>query len=174
MTENGHGDFYVGYRPRAPRDLGRFTLRTAILLAAIGGALAALLAGLQGPFGPGVFEFGLTREFEGVLAERPYPTLMVERPGVAAGTFSRYMLVAFGKRGAGAEMAGLDGRRVRLEGTLVYRDGDTMIEVRTGSVEAVDGIAGTIPGAEELGVVTLAGEIVDSKCYLGVMKPGRE
>ena len=50
-----------------------------------------------------------------------------------------------------------------------------MIEVVSGSVEAVSGAESTEPASHRiaLGSHTLRGEIVDSKCFLGVMKPGR-
>jgi hypothetical protein len=71
-------------------------------------------------------------------------------------------------------VVGLDGRSVRLEGSLVFRNGETMIEVVEDSiVEAPNVSVVQAPRAsEELGTVTLVGEIVDSKCYLGVMNPG--
>ena len=49
-----------------------------------------------------------------------------------------------------------------------------MIEVEPGSVEADGGSAQSNPLGEPrpLGPMTLRGEIVDSKCYLGVMNPG--
>jgi hypothetical protein len=49
-----------------------------------------------------------------------------------------------------------------------------MVEVVAGSVEAIGPTAARpTGGAVDLGLQTLRGEIVDSKCYLGVMKPGR-
>jgi hypothetical protein len=51
-----------------------------------------------------------------------------------------------------------------------------MIEVhRVQPVAAPNGALAALASAEEqpLGTWTLAGEIVDSKCHLGVMKPGR-
>jgi hypothetical protein len=52
-----------------------------------------------------------------------------------------------------------------------------MIELVEGSIHPLEGEAPSVPdpvGKIDLGVRTLRGEIVDSKCYLGVMKPGRE
>ena len=74
-----------------------------------------------------------------------------------------------------AEVAGFDGRRVKLRGTLIHRDDTSMIEVVTGSISTASAAQGeSLPGPtlETLGAQTLAGEIVDSKCYLGVMNPG--
>jgi hypothetical protein len=77
-----------------------------------------------------------------------------------------------GKSGAQQAVAGLDGQFVTLSGTLVYRDDITMIEVDPDT--PAGNSSNTMPAQPEqaLGQFTLRGEIVDSKCYLGVMKPG--
>ena len=167
-------DFYVGYQRQAPDGLGRFLRRTVLALLLVGGLMAAALAALQEGFDPGVFEFGAVRDFEGVVHAQPHPLLLVDRPGRAGGEPSRFLLVAAGKHGADAEVAGLDRRHVRLRGTLIHRQGQTMVEVAPGSVEATGKTVNRREdGPADLGTHTLRGEIVDSKCYLGVMKPGR-
>ena len=166
-------DFYIGYQRQAPAGLGRFLRRVVVALLLAGSVVAVTLAALQGRFDPGVFEFGVVRDFEGTIQARPHPLLLVDRPGEGAGEPSRFFLVAAGKHGADADIAGLDGRRARLRGTLIHRQGQTMVEVVAGSIEAI-GVPGAGTGAAiDLGIQTLRGEIVDSKCYLGVMKPGR-
>jgi hypothetical protein len=122
-----------------------------------------------------VFEFGAPRELEGTLREYPFPALLVARPGDPGGQvpYSTYVLAGTGKRGAAGAVAGLHGARVRLKGTLAYRDGATLVEVDRESIRRLDPVdPGVTDGAEDLGVVTLSGEIVDSKCFLGVMNPG--
>ena len=169
--ESKGGEFYVGYLPAAPRRLARTLRRTVLALGALAVALAILLVAGQQAFPTSTFEFGRYREFEGVFEKRPYPSLLVAGPEAS---ISRYLLVAFGKHGADAETAVIrNGQRVRLRGSLIYRDTDKMIELSAGSA-SVAGSAPAFSGPEllDLGPVTLAGEIVDSKCYLGVMNPG--
>ena len=49
-----------------------------------------------------------------------------------------------------------------------------MIEVQPGSVQAAaSALSVVLPGTVKLGRQTLVGEIVDSKCFLGVMNPGQ-
>ena len=168
-------EFYIGYSKQAPPALAGFLRRWVILLLVVGAGLAALFAGVvQSRFDPGVLEYGAVRNFEGVVREGPHPVLLVEGSGSGESVASPFYLVAFGKHGAGDEVAGLDGRRARLDGSLIYRDGETMIEVVGGSVES---LGSTREGAQsefkDLGIQTLRGEIVDSKCFFGVMKPGR-
>lgn len=175
MSEGERGEFYVGYGRRAPPGLARFAGFAAALIVAAGAALAALAAARQGPFEPGTFEYGQRRTFRGVVRERPFPVL--ERGYSGAGSEgalpSGSYLVAPGKLGAGSEVEGLDGRRVSLSGSLIHRGPQRMIEVEPGSAEPVGGGPVPLPSGEDLGHFRLVGEIVDSKCYLGVMKPGR-
>lgn len=164
-------DFYVGYLPKAPENVRRFLRRVVVGLGLLAVMAALVLVFWQSRFAASSFEFGNNREFEGVVQARPYPELLVLRPGRAEAGFSRYLLVAPGKHGADDLVAGFDSQVVRLQGQLIYRDGATMVEVLPGSVVAAGGAA-TPPTEKSLGAVTLTGEIVDSKCYLGVMNPG--
>jgi hypothetical protein len=59
-----------------------------------------------------------------------------------------------------------------MRGSLIYRDDKTMLEIEEGSIEVVDDARAAALPEEDLGRRTLRGEIVDSKCFLGVMKPG--
>jgi len=164
-------EFYVGWQERAPAGLARHTRRVTALLALAAAGLALALAAAQRPFALSAFEFGVVREFRGILVERPHPALRVARPGRPPG-WSRYLLVGPGKRGARELVEGLDGRPVRIAGSLIHADGQVMIEVVPGSAEALVG-AGAEPVGEVLGERTLRGEIADAKCHLGVMNPGR-
>jgi len=164
-------EFYIGWRETSPPGFARRTRSAAVTLLVLAIALGALVGASQSTLPPAVFEFGVARDFQGTLVERPYPMLRVRRPGAGAG-WSRYLLVGPGKHGADELFEGLDGYSVLLRGTLVHHDGRTLIEVVPGSIEPVaEGQAG--PASVTLGERTLVGEIADSKCHLGVMNPGR-
>jgi hypothetical protein len=60
---------------------------------------------------------------------------------------------------------------VHLRGERIYRGADRMIEVQSGSL-AITG-KGELPIEIDLGRTELTGELVDSKCYFGVMNPGQ-
>ncbi len=85
---------------------------------------------------------------------------------------SRYLLVATGKHGADGQVAAHVGKNVRLSGTLIYRDGQTMVELLRDSIAVVNDVVPPLPAPQKLGQFELVGEIVDSKCYFGVMNPG--
>lgn len=178
MSASEH-EFYVGYLERAPAGLAR-SLRTRVgLLLALVAGLAVLLGTAHERRPPARFEYGTPVELEGVLLARPYPHLVVPRPGRTGDlvAVSSYTLVAPWKRGADALVAGLDGRAVRLRATLARRDGRLVAELVPDSLVEVARPAGgggvpEEPRAVSLGRRTLVGEIVDSKCFFGVMNPG--
>jgi len=167
-------EFYVGYLPKMPPGIAR-RVCVAIALCLVAGIVCAVVfAGSQRTFAPSTFEYGKELTFEGTIEASPYPTLVVARPGTSAGTTSssRYTLVGAGKHGADEETARFVAKTVKLKGQLLYRDGETLIEVMPGTVSATETPAASGEPAQELGPVALSGEIVDSKCYFGVMNPG--
>jgi hypothetical protein len=162
-------EFYIGYEPDMPPRLAARIHLAARALIACALLLPATLVLSQGRFAPAVFEFGETRTFEGTLVEYPYPALIVAD---TAGDVA-YWLVGRGKHGAAALVRGRDGRRVRLSGSLIQREADAMLEVGPDAIMMIDdGRARAAEPLRSLGPIVVQGEIVDSKCHLGVMKPG--
>jgi hypothetical protein len=135
--------------------------RASAALVLLGLALAVLLLAGQAPFPASYFDFGHYREYEGALEAWPYPMLLTGG--------ERYLLVAPGKHGL--DSGQFAGQHVRLKGALISRGSDQMLEVLPESMAPVAGAARP-DHITDLGEVTLKGEIVDSKCYLGVMNPG--
>jgi hypothetical protein len=174
MPDSAREEFYVGYLPEAPAQLGARTRKIALSLLLLATLVGAGVSLGFGRLPVANFEFGTARSFVGTVIEKPYPALLVERPGTIQGlpTYSRYHLVSFGKFGASAAVEGWNGRRVALEGTLVFREGQTMIELVGGTLSEAEGDAVLPLDDESLGTHRLQGEIVDSKCFLGVMNPG--
>jgi hypothetical protein len=139
-------------------------------------ATSATLVTTQERFDPGTFEFGHSRTFDGRLEADPYPVLAVAPPAAPDQNPARFrfVLVGFGKTGAAEDVGSHLGSDAMLDGTLVYRDDMTMVEIAPGTVKGTTlGARSVEADVEVLGELTLAGEIVDLKCYLGVMKPGR-
>lgn len=168
-------EFYIGYLDNAPPKTSRFLKHTALLLTLAAITVGGIMVAIQQPFYPSHFEFLQYRSFEGQLIEHPYPQLRIQLPGKSnnAPVFTRYHLVNEGKWGLDAEVAGLDKQQVELQGALIYRDNQVMIEVVPETIKAKG--RSPLPAQEPhiLGTFTFAGEIVDSKCFLGVMNPGQ-
>lgn len=167
---------FVGWLPM-PRAFARFLLPVAAgVIVGLVAVAATVASGRRSP-GRGVWEDRPTT-FVGIAYAEPYPTLRVpgDNPGDPPASV---LLVGEGKFGAADRVRPHDGRPVRVTGTLLRRDGWRMLELAsTGDgVRPVDlpepELAGLRrPPPRTRGRVTLRGEIVDSKCYLGAMKPG--
>lgn len=165
-------EFYVGYLPKAPVEIAH-RIRTVVVLLLIFAAIAAMVfARVQRTFAPSVFEYGKVGTFEGTIEATPYPILIVAEPGSIEPKASRYLLVAEGKHGADSQAAAFTGKTVQLRATRIYRDNQMMLEVASGSISLKGDSVQSVPPIKELGTFELSGEIVDSKCYLGVMNPG--
>lgn len=178
-----NSDFYIGYLPKMPESIKRMIKPFIVFLAMAAICFAVLFAIGQQPFAASVFRYGSPGQFQGTIQARPVPFLLVESKTKIKGlpTFARRPLVGEGKHGVGEDVTALDGKRVKLQGTLIERDGISMIEVVSGSIERVDPERGRVDNGgpefsetKSLGIMTLNGEIIDSKCYLGVMNPGNK
>jgi hypothetical protein len=174
---DGDDELYIGWQAAAPGGLARgIRLRVIALLAATT-AVGVVLALTHAPASSARFEYGVVRSFTGRLEHVPYPTLVVTRPGMdasnAAGSTSCWLLTVFGKRGADGVTAAFDGHDVRCEGSLIHRDGVTMVELLPDTLVDLGVSAATRMNVATAGeLIRLEGEIVDAKCFLGVMKPG--
>jgi hypothetical protein len=178
MPTDQDDPFFIGWlpAPAAHRRLLR-PLAAGLLLGAV--AVAAVAALGQRDPGPGHWDAGRLHSFDGWLVTRPYALLWV--PGAPGRTF---LLVEEGKFGALPRAEPLtrgwpDGRPVRATGTVLDRDGRWMLELAAGpeglrpltaeEARALPPVTQPTTTAED---VTLAGEIIDPKCYLGAMRPG--
>ncbi len=163
-------EFYVGYLPLPAGDRRALRLIVPALLWLMVVVSALVVVSQRSP-GDAVWEDGKTITIEGVLVERPYP--MVELGASTPPVF----LVEQGKHGAQARASGIDGKRVRVTGWRLARDGREILELapEASAITIVPGSAQRGSGAAarlERNDVVLSGEIVDYKCYLGAMKPG--
>lgn len=172
-------EFYVSYidgslGPKTKTSLKRFTI-IAILVIAIG---ALLFSFSQNTFKNSTFELLSETKITGVFHEHPYPMLRVE---VAKNTFKNILLLGFGKSSANPfleqlqnEVKDLNGKTLSIEGNLIYYNGKTLIQITDDEkIVLVDGNNKNIPLKETISKMTLEGEIIDPKCYFGVMKPGK-
>ena len=167
-------EFYVGYLPQAPPRLARWLRKCVVALFFVVYLVGAALPLLHELRPAARFEYGSPVAMAGTLAAHPHPRLLVPRPGRVDGAaaVTSFPLVAPWKHGADELVAAFDGQRVRLEATLAFRDGITVAEVVPGSVRPEEAAGTTVEAEQALGRRTLVGEIVDSKCFFGVMNPG--
>ena len=162
-------EFFIGYEPPMPPRIAAFTRRAVIAIAGGGLVWAVTLGPSHVRLEGGTFEYGHPRRFSGTVVEAPVPALQLD--GNRGGT-PWLLLVAPGKHGAAGAVRGLAGRHVTLTGTRIARAGQTMIEIQPASLAVGPPTAMVEVSAPGSGPVRLRGEIVDSKCFLGVMVPG--
>lgn len=178
-------EFYIGWMPAAPTRLARKLFKWSAVIISLVILVSASLALLQRPFSTASFEFGQTVSLTGVYHDWPVPSLRIESSGDFSGQQAAITvpLVGYGKSGARSiidqlekdSLVRLNGRTLTLRGSLLYSDGKTILQIdrydhpltRIGSMQANSG-----QQIDTLGMLTLEGEILDPKCYFGVMKPG--
>lgn len=166
-------DFYINYGA-IPSSYRNFLLKFVPLLV-IGALLFGFfLPGIHNQFNDGKINGGV--ELQGLLIAEPVPQLIVPRSGDVNNTIpvSRYILSAPNKAGVNPQILEQAGQWVKLTGTITSRNHLSLIAVRDAEpIAPPDNIAIDPDNGTSLGKFSLVGEIVDGKCYPGVMKPGQ-
>ncbi len=171
MSDND--DFYVGYG-KAPPGFARFVGVISFLFVIAATAFAIGWAATQDDTGPGKWLTNESIELEGRLVFAPYPMLKVTETD---GSIETILMVEIDKKGVDERASAFRDQVVRIRGVEIFREPRRMVSLKPGpeGMMAVDAGAAarpTTPPFEALGNFTLSGEILDSKCYLGVMNPG--
>jgi hypothetical protein len=182
-----NNEFYIGWMANAPKNFAAFIKKYLYLLLPVVILLAALLALSQKKFATGNFEFGQLTEVKGFYFNSPVPCIKVINGKDIWGNLS-YMtipLIGYGKHGADGIISdvekekniSLNEKEIVLKGTLLYNDGKTLLQIDKNDNPVVKISSTTItkdllPQKKELGTQIVKGEIVDPKCFFGVMKPG--
>jgi hypothetical protein len=157
-----HDDnIYVGYLPVPKRYASWLRIIIPLLIGSIVGIGAAVSA-TMGRTGTGVWNTDETATITGVVREYPYPHLETNEGPV--------LLVEVGKFGSSDRVIGLEGRAVNAVGTTLSRGDWQTLEVE--SLELLTAESEEPATTTLVSDVVVTGEIVDSKCFLGAMKPG--
>jgi hypothetical protein len=172
-------DFYIGWMSKAPKSFAKHIKRVLLILFPVALIVAYLLSTSQKKFSTANFEFGKLTEVKGIYYNTPVPMLKVFDKNNLSITIP---LVGYGKHGAETAImelekekgVSLNGKEVTLKGTLIYGDGKTLLQVDKNNDPIVNIGAESMAQLQQkdLGTQTIRGEIVDPKCYFGVMKPG--
>ena len=175
--------FYIGWQDEMSAQHKSF-LRKALIKLFIGIPILTVIVVLaQKPFNNHQFEFGEVKEFTGVYHASPYPILTISEGDLSENISNSALLVGYGKFGAKGTMEMieaqngqlLDNKKITIKGSLIYGDGKAVIELTEQENSLVkiheerQPPFKISPKAEN---VTLTGQVLDPKCYFGVMKPG--
>jgi hypothetical protein len=180
-------EFYIGWMGEAPKSFAAWIRKYLIVLLPVIIVLGALLALSQRKFGTGTFEFGTLTEVKGIYFKGPVPNIKVLN-GKDIWGIENYItvpLIGFGKHGADGVLADiekeksiiLEGKEIILKGTLLYNDGELLMQIDANdqpliSVTDNKNDVAVLTQTKDLGLLDIKGEIVDPKCFFGVMKPG--
>ena len=172
-------EFFIGWERQVPKIQRRFLYNRLIGIFAFSFSLALLIPALQNRYEPSFYRSMTVSNFEGVFYSQPVPHLMVTRPGSIRESLqpvSDYFLVKEHKFGFSPEKAEeIEGKTIRLKGSLIYNRKQTIIEVDEKSISQIsfdDLQSQPDPQRQHLGRYKLSGIIVDSKCYYGALNPG--
>ncbi|WP_298309791.1 hypothetical protein [uncultured Aquimarina sp.] len=173
-------DFFVGYLDNVSSKTKK-TVRNFVILGLLALiTIAAVFAFTQNTFKNSSFELTTNTKIMGVYHEMPYPMLKVK---TTENTFKNILLIGFGKYSANPflkkireEASELSGSMLSIEGNLIYYNGKTLLQITSDEKVTLIEKANMrrLPKTESLvSDMELTGEIVDPKCYFGVMKPGK-
>jgi hypothetical protein len=180
--DNEKNEFYVGYLHAAPNGVASVMQKIIIVGGVVMIILCATLVLYQKRFSLNTFDFEKPTTIEGYLSGFPVPHLRLPVGKDSAGSehYQKIMLVGYGKKGAQQWMLELEkiyGKipvgKVSVRGNLIYGEGKAWMQVE--NLQGLRVIDKTPASSDPTTVskrVKIVGEIVDPKCYFGVMKPG--
>ena len=176
-------DFYIGWQDKISVQTSKVLKRTIVGLFIVIPLLMLLIVILQKPFNDFQFEFGNVKEFTGIYHSTPIPMMELTDESSPDNISNYVILVGYGKLGAKGIMqdieskeGALENAEITIQGTLIYGDGKGLIELTKEekslvsiNVRPEDSL--TLQEIGKTSKVELRGEIIDPKCYFGVMKP---
>jgi hypothetical protein len=181
-----NAEFYIGWMPKAPQSFAKQVKRVLFFLFPVAAVIAMLIASFQKKFSTANFEFGKLTAIKGIYINSPIPMLKVVAGKDIWGNTSYLTipLIGYGKHGASTAIVELEkekntsfnNRELTIKGTLLYSDGKTLLQVNKDESPVVNigpvADSSILPKQKDLGIQIIKGEIIDPKCYFGVMKPG--
>lgn len=169
-------DFYIGWSGEAPKG---YAAKGRLFF--FGGLFAILMVAVlfvtnQEKYIDSVYEYGILQEVSGYLVKNPVWGIRVEE-NEAINTIP---IVGFGKMGPGPTLTKMmethdleEGTMVTLRGMLTHYQGKYLMELTEGANSLVSSGKQVMleRKIEMKGSRELEGEIVDPKCFFGVMNP---
>jgi hypothetical protein len=176
-------EFFVGYIPDAPQQTSFILRRIIICLGVVVVIIGMTIAVSQREFSTANFEYGKFITVEGYLFNNPLPHLRIERVKDSTGlpSYQTVLLVGEGKAGANetikeyeTHLGKMEGHLIKLQGQLIHGHHKVVLQLSSERLpERVDEEQALEPVLlKEINDANISGEIVDPKCYFGVMKPG--
>jgi uncharacterized membrane protein len=174
-------EFFVGYLPNAPVKTMSILKWVMVMVGMSIVIIGIVLVMSQREFSSSNFDYGKYTSVEGFIFKSPIPHIKISERTESGDTHHRTMLlVGFGKAGADKtllefeeKLGSLNGKFVKLEGELIYGDNKSLFQISKDRAPEIKTSIDTVSSSMKTqGVVSVSGEIIDPKCYFGVMKPG--
>lgn len=172
LTPRRRGPLFVGYN--APTDgVKRGLLLGGVVAATAAGLAGAALGGHMTPPGPGRWDPAKVETWRGRLVMDPYPML---RFTDADGQTQTALIGCPDKCGVALELSAFVDKLVEVSGSAAVR-GDHLMITAARPFGWIRDVAEQTPPPEPtpgqaLGALSLEGELMDAKCWLGSMRPG--
>jgi hypothetical protein len=160
-------DFFVGYLS-TPERLAAFYKILSPILILVFIAFGIWFSQSQSAAGKGVWDLSGESTISGYLTVDPYPVIHY------VGDDKRsVILVQQGKISANSAAKPFDNQWVSISGFAIARGDWSMLELSPESEFSISENQTSVDfKPNPMGDIVLKGEIIDSKCFLGVMKPG--
>ena len=167
-------DFFIGWSKDNPAVDRRFFALSGVALLGLTGAGAAAMGFHQVGGGPGRWDQGAVFEWTGLITSTPYPMLLTRDQD---GTIKTALLSCMNKCTPELMINKYADGPVTIRGSAIRRGERLMIATQDdGSwiTPAPDADVSDLSweAEEALGPVDLKGQIMDSKCWFGAMRPG--
>ncbi len=169
-------DFYIGWSNEVPKSYANKAKLFFVVALVIMLSVGAIYVKNQQGYIDSIYEYGTIQEFSGYLVKDPIWGLRVEENG----TIKTIPLVGFGKMGPGWTLSKMmethdlrEGTMVTLRGMVFHYQGKYWMELTEKENSLVSAGNQTMldRDIQMTGYKELEGEIVDPKCFFGVMNP---
>lgn len=175
MSKND--DFYIGWQDEAPKSSTKYFKSFFIGFILLTLSFAFIFTKSERTFIDSYFDYGNFTEVTGYIVSEPVWGLLVEEKGVK----KTIPLVGFGKFSAAPVIEQMKSQvngdffsqQLTIRGTVFQYNDRTWMELTEGVNSLVAQRTGKQPRrkVKVSGVMELSGEIVDPKCFFGVMNP---
>ena len=177
-------EFYIGWQDEMPKGNKHFLKKVLVPLFILLPLVAIAIVLFQRSFSNNQADWNSMKEITGTYYHTPVPMLVADATSLPDTLSKNILLVGYGKFGAEGIMntiqkntEDLNGKKIRLQGVLLHGDGKTLMQVsdeKSSLIETLEtnSVVQATPQASPKEPIELRGEILDPKCYFGVMKPG--
>ena len=171
-------EFYIGYIDHIPTKTKKKLKKALLILFLSGLIFVVVFSFFQNKFKNSSFDLLNVSEITGTYYNKPYPSIRME---LHPNEYKNVLLLGFGKFGPEKDieniekrLMSIEGKEVTIKGNLVYYNGKTLLQIADSDefpiVKNPDKIGER--KTNSFGTIEVEGEVIDPKCYFGVMKPG--